>query len=95
MIIGDDPTYALLEDGQWLNDRPYGTIHRIASDGSCKGIFDAALEFSKGMINNIRIDTHEANSIMLTLMESRGLKRCGIIYKEDGTKRIVYQGEWR
>ncbi|MDE5881201.1 MAG: GNAT family N-acetyltransferase, partial [Muribaculaceae bacterium] len=23
-IIGDDPTYAVIEDGVWLNDLPYG-----------------------------------------------------------------------
>ena len=28
-ILGPDPTYAKIEDGQWLNDTlPYGTIHR-------------------------------------------------------------------
>ena len=31
-ILGPDPTYAKIEDGQWLNDEvPYGTIHRLAS----------------------------------------------------------------
>lgn len=32
-IIGDEPTYSEIE-GEWINDEPYGTIHRIASDGS-------------------------------------------------------------
>ena len=33
-ILGPDPTYAKIEDGQWLNDEvPYGTIHRLASTG--------------------------------------------------------------
>ena len=26
-IPGDDPTYRVIENGQWLNDRPYATIH--------------------------------------------------------------------
>ena len=25
-IIGDDPTYQVIEDGGWLNDNPYGAI---------------------------------------------------------------------
>lgn len=29
-IIGDDPTYEVIEGG-WLNDNPYGAIHRIAA----------------------------------------------------------------
>ena len=33
-ILGPDPTYAVIEDGQWLNDTlPYGTIHRPAGLG--------------------------------------------------------------
>ena len=36
-ILGPDPTYAKIEDGQWLNDEvPYGTIHRLASTGACR-----------------------------------------------------------
>ena len=32
-ILGADPTYKVIENGKWLNDLPYGTIHRIASSG--------------------------------------------------------------
>lgn len=33
-ILGADPTYAVIEDGQWLDDTlPYGTVHRLASAG--------------------------------------------------------------
>ena len=36
-ILGPDPTYAVIEDGQWLNDTlPYGTIHRLASAGTLR-----------------------------------------------------------
>ena len=31
LILGDEPTYAVIEDGAWLDDEPYGTLHRIAS----------------------------------------------------------------
>lgn len=32
-ILGDDPTYDLIENGSWPDSRPYGTIHRLASAG--------------------------------------------------------------
>ena len=33
-VLGADPTYAVIEDGQWLDDTlPYGTVHRLASAG--------------------------------------------------------------
>ena len=42
-ILGPDPTYAVIEDGQWLNDTlPYGTIHRLASAGKRKGVAEPA-----------------------------------------------------
>ncbi len=38
-VLGPDPTYAKIEDGQWLNDAlPYGTIHRLASAGKRPGV---------------------------------------------------------
>ena len=38
-IVGVEPTYLDI-DGKWLDDDPYVTIHRIASDGCVKGVFD-------------------------------------------------------
>ena len=32
-ILGEDPTYKKIEDGQWLANGPYGTLHRLASAG--------------------------------------------------------------
>ena len=92
-IIGPDPTYRVIEDGAWLNDTDeYGTIHRIATNGKYKGIFDACINFCAGQINNLRIDTHPNNAAMLHLIQSRGFRRCGIIYTEDdGTPRIAFQ----
>lgn len=92
-IIGPDPTYRVIEDGAWINDsEPYGTIHRIASNGKAPGVFDACLKFCESRINNIRIDTHRNNAAMLHLIPSRGFQRCGIIYTEDdGTPRIAFQ----
>ena len=33
-----EPTYRVITDGAWLDDSPYGVVHRIAGDGSEKGI---------------------------------------------------------
>ena len=37
-IIGPDDTYAVIEGGAWRSDTPYGTLHRLASDGTRKGV---------------------------------------------------------
>lgn len=90
-IIGADPTYAYIENGAWLNDEPYGAIHRIGSDGEAKGIFAAAINYCKGQIKNLRIDTHEKNQTMRYLLAKHGFKEVGTIYIEDGSPRIAFQ----
>ena len=90
-VIGEDPTYLIIEDGQWKNKAPYGTIHRLASDGTVRGMFEACLLYCKTLLPNIRIDTHYDNRIMQHLIEKNGFQCCGIIYIEDGSPRIAYQ----
>lgn len=90
-IIGTEPTYQLIENGAWLNDAPYGTIHRIAGNGQAGGILKGALSFCGQQINNIRIDTHDDNHIMQHLLLKYGFRKCGYIYVDDGSRRIAYQ----
>ena len=45
LIIGEDPTYAYMEQGHWLDDSTYGTIPRIASDGTMPGFFTKVVDF--------------------------------------------------
>lgn len=90
-ILGEDPTYRYIEGGSWINDLPYGTIHRIASNAMYNGIFNAVLQFCETLCNNIRIDTHENNKIMQHLILQHGFSLCGTIYVDDGSPRIAYQ----
>lgn len=89
-IIGKDLTYEVIE-GEWLNDELYGTIHRIASNGKYKGIFNTCLDYCEKMVVNLRIDTHEDNKIMQHLIENNGFEYCGIIHVQDGSPRRAYQ----
>ena len=89
--FGEEPNYREI-DGAWLSDAPYGTIHRIASDGAVPGLFDACLAFCREKISHLRIDTHENNTIMRHLITSRGFLPCGTIWVEDGTSRLAF--EW-
>ena len=87
--IGEDPTYHTIEDGVWASNTPYGTIHRIAGDGS-GGILKAAVEFCSKKICHLRIDTHHDNIVMQRAVEKLGFIRRGIIYIADGSPRIAY-----
>lgn len=88
--LGEDPTYAAIYEGSWGSSESYGTIHRIAADGS-GGVFAAALDFCKGRSMHLRIDTHHDNKIMQHTVEKHGFQRRGIIYIADGSPRIAYE----
>ena len=91
-IIGEDPTYHYIEDGEWLDDTLlYGTIHRIASNGEQRGIFHTVLHWCSAQCSNIRIDTYHANKRMIHLIEQAHFTRCGIIYTRDNSPRMAYQ----
>lgn len=88
-FIGPDPTYTRIYGGAWNKDIPYGTIHRIAGDGS-GGILKAAVSFCRSQIDYLRIDTHADNTVMQKALKKLGFRPCGMIYIEDGTPRIAY-----
>lgn len=91
-IIGEDPTYKVIYNGEWLDDtKPYGTIHRIASDRSQNHILESVLSWCFLKIDNVRIDTHKDNIIMRHLLEKQNFKYCGIIYLLNGDKRLAFQ----
>jgi hypothetical protein len=93
-ILGPEPTYATIDDGAWLNANPYGTVHRLASDGSKSGIFDACLKFCLEFTDNVRTDTHKDNKKMQSLLQANGFAKCGTIYVQDGesdhSPRLAY-----
>lgn len=91
LILGDEPTYAVIEEGAWLNDEPYGTLHRIASNGKARGVMQAALAYCERVSPNMRVDTHEKNLAMQHILEKNGYVYCGRIYVDDGTPRRAYQ----
>ena len=88
---GMDPTYDVIYEGHWLNDAPYATIHRIASDGTRKGILHLAMQFALLDYNNIRIDTHRDNQVMRNAIAKEGFAYCGIIHCWNGDERVAYQ----
>ena len=85
-----DKTYAKI-DGQWLDDKPYGVIHRIARGRNGKGAGAFCLEWCYEQHNNIRIDTHKDNEPMIKALEKLDYSYCGIIWIENGDERLAFQ----
>ena len=89
LLPGEEPTYRVI-DGAWHADLPYATIHRVASDGSCRGIAQACFDFSKKQYSYLRIDTHADNLPMQAVIQKAGFRPCGTITIADGTPRIAF-----
>ena len=87
-----EPTYREITDGDWLGDSTYGVVHRIASDGSEKGIGRFCISWAFEQCGHLRMDTHTDNVIMQNLLTKLGFVRCGIIYVvEDNYPRYAYE----
>ena len=92
---GNDETYDNIYDGRWLNDEPYGVIHRLASSGAYKGVGDACIQWCLEKCENIRVDTHRDNRVMQHIFRKNGFVRCGLIYIRNGSERIAFQSSWQ
>lgn len=87
-----EPTYHVIESGAWLDSGPYGVIHRLAGDGSVKGIGRFCIEWTLKQCGHLRIDTHGDNKVMQNLLEKNGFIYCGIIHvKNDNYPRFAYE----
>ena len=85
-----DPTYSKI-DGAWLDDEPYGVVHRIARARNASGAGGVCLEWCYGQCDNLRIDTHRDNAPMRKLLSKLGFTYCGIIWLENGEERMAFQ----
>lgn len=91
LVSGDEPTYAVIHNGAWLSNTPYAAIHRVASDGTVRGIFKEIVSFCTARQPHLRIDTHADNQVMQHLILKNGFQKCGIIDVRDGGSRIAYE----
>lgn len=90
LLSGEDPTYVHI-DGAWLSSEEYLTVHRVASDGSHKGLMSLVTDYVFEKCPHIRIDTHEDNIPMQRALANNGFCYCGIIYLENGEPRMAYE----
>lgn len=87
-----EPAYQKIEGGKWFDHSAYGVIHRLAGDGSEKGIGTFCLEWAYRQCGHLRADTHGDNIVVQNLLEKMGFVRCGIIYvEEDPYPRLAYE----
>lgn len=91
MIGGDDPTYSYIENGEWLSDEPYLTLHRVASSGRVRNVFSQMVEYAKAQNPHLRVDTHKDNKRMQEAILRNGFSHRGTIYLVNGDPRLAYE----
>lgn len=93
-IPGPDPTYNVIYDGEWPDEKPYYVIHRIAGAHRDRrkgeSIAHICFRWTFGFTDVIRIDTHKDNRIMQHLLSRHGFTRCGVILLANGDPRDAF-----
>ena len=79
-----EPTYRVIRGGAWLDDAPYGVVHRIAAAKGTHGAASFCMNWCMEQCGNIRIDTHANNKPMQGLLNKLGYTYCGVIELENG-----------
>lgn len=90
-MIGEEPNYYKIDNGNWLNNNAYGVIHRLASSGEVKGVAQFCFDWAFTKINNIRVDTNNTNLPMQNFLKKNEFTYCGVIYVKDGSPRDAFQ----
>jgi hypothetical protein len=95
-----EPTYKEVIDGCWIisEDEVYGVIHRMAIKkefrkfGLATFMFhEFHLQLLEKNIESLKIDTHEDNLGMQSLIKKLGYQYCGVIYTNYNAKRLAFE----
>ena len=76
---------------KWLNEEPYGVVHRVASTGIVRGAASFCLDWAYAQTLNLRMDTYSDNIPMQKLLEKCGFQYCGSFERLGMDKWMAYQ----
>ncbi len=90
--------YDHLYEGKWLTNLPYMVMHRIAVKKECrsmgygKALFEVFIEVAKSKgYHSLRIDTHENNVRMRSIIKEFGFVFCGKAILTPNKDRMVFE----
>ena len=92
--VTPDISYGEIENGKWLTDTPYASMHRVIVADGCKGKGIAGKMFAYGFsmaerdgFASVRIDTHPGNIPMQRALAKAGFQACGQIHLAAGPEK--------
>jgi len=93
LIFDGEPAYDLIKD-QWLTNRPFSVVHRIAvsQDKYVKGQATWMLQVAEKIsvkegYLSMKIDTNFDNIAMLRVLEKMGYTYCGEVYLRGNARK--------
>ncbi len=92
-----EPVYDDIFDGEWKSNG-YIAVHRVAVAekyrrmGLAGKMLGEAERYARSLGREaVRIDTHEKNVKMRSMLEKNGFLRRGTVYIADGSPRVAYE----
>lgn len=97
IVFDGEPAYQQIASSDWHTANSYVVVHRIcvSDEARRRGTalrlmrYAADLAMQRG-IYAMRIDTHEGNVRMLSLLEKLGFEYCGKVVYEQSGERVAY-----
>ena len=96
ILLSEEPAYRQIADSRWNTSNDYVVVHRLCvhSEARRSGEAQQLLEYAMRPaaadgIRAFRIDTHEGNIRMLSMLHKLGFEPRGIVCYESG-QRIAY-----
>ena len=92
-----EPAYTAI-NGKWLSQGRYLALHRLAVDpmfqrnGYGRFFFkNVEILARNNKFHSVKVDTHRANSRMISLLNERGFSVCGIVDYGPRGQRIAFE----
>ena len=93
VVLTGEEAYTQIADEMWHTSNNYVVVHRLCVDGSArrKGVAIELIAFAGDFamnhgVSDFRIDTHEGNVRMLSLLEKLGFEHVGTISYDSGLR---------
>ncbi len=90
LLAGPDDAYTNIAEGSWINDFDYVVIHRVAVKYTGRGIATYMFRWICDNYPNVRVDTHEVNTIMQQTLKRAGFIHCGHVLGHDAKPRYAF-----
>lgn len=96
ILFTEEPAYRQIADTEWNTSSDYVVVHRLCVSRTARrqGLAERVMHYAADLatrrsVDGFRVDTHEGNVRMLSMLRKLGFQPTGTIYYPSG-KRIAF-----